>query len=627
MEYLKLENVSKSYGEKVLFEEIGLTISKGNKIALIAKNGSGKSTLLRVIAGAESPEGERAKVFLNKGIKTAFLDQDPSFDQMKTVLEVLLSSDNPSIRAIRSYEQAVASNDQDQIQESIALIEDLKAWDTEARVKEILYKLKLDKLDQLVSTLSGGQEKRLALAKIIIDEPDFLILDEPTNHLDVEMIEWLENYLQSSQLTIFMVTHDRYFLERVCNEIIELDKGVFFPYNGNYSEYLEKKALRTQVDSVNLDKAKKLLAKELAWVRRQPKARGTKAKSRVDSFHKLDDHVSSITYDTVFEIDIETERLGKKILEFCDASKSFDEKVILKEFWYKFKKGERVGISGPNGSGKSTFIKLLTGEATLTTGKRVIGETVAFGHYQQDGIQLNEDKRVIDVIRDIAEYIPLKKGLKLSAAKLLETFMFSREHQQVYVSQLSGGERKRLHLLSVLIKNPNFLILDEPTNDLDVLTLNVLEDYLMQFPGCLLIVSHDRYFMDKLVDHMFIFQGDGVIQDFNGTYSQWKAQPKDLREGRKPMSGEAKQVVAPVAVESTETVVEKRKLSYKEKMEMQAIEKRLEEIDKRKKEIGDLFMDAAMDNEKIQALSIESGTLTSEAEDIELRWLELAEFA
>lgn len=622
MEYLKLENVSKSYGEKVLFDEIALTISKGSKIALIAKNGSGKSTLLRVISGNEAAEGERAKVFLNKSIKTAFLDQDPQFDAMKTVLEVLLSSDNPSIKAVREYEKAIVSGDEDKIQDAIAKIEDLKAWDTESRVKEILYKLKLDDLDQLVGTLSGGQEKRLALAKIIIDEPDFLILDEPTNHLDVEMIEWLEKYLQSSQLTIFMVTHDRYFLERVCNEIIELDKGLFFSYKGNYSDYLEKKALRTQNESVNLDKAKKLLAKELEWVRRQPKARSTKAKSRVDSFTKLDEHVSSIKYDTVFEIDIETERLGTKILEFYDASKSFDSKVILKEFWYKFKKGERIGISGSNGTGKSTFIKLLTGESQLTSGKRVIGETVAFGHYKQDGIELKEDKRVIDVIRDIAEYIPLKKGLKLTAARLLENFMFAREQQQVYVSQLSGGERKRLHLLSILIKNPNFLILDEPTNDLDVLTLNVLEDYLMQFPGCLVIVSHDRYFMDKLVDHMFIFQGDGVLHDYNGTYSQWKEQANQLKDKRSDSESADKSPKSTVPAEAEE----KRKLSYKEKMEIQSIEKRLKEIENRQKELSEAFMDTTLSNEKLQSLSKEAGMLSSEAEKIELRWLELAEF-
>ncbi len=623
MEYLKLENVSKSFGEKELFKDLSLTISKGERIAIIAKNGSGKTTLLKVIAGVEAPEGERSKVLLSKAIKTAFLPQEPEFDPMRSVIEVIRATDHPKINAIRQYEEALESGDEAKIQEALVKMDDMKAWDTEAQMKEILFRLKLDDMDQLVSTLSGGQRKRLALAKIILDEPDFLVLDEPTNHLDIEMIEWLEQYLQSSNLTLFMVTHDRYFLERVCNQIIELDKGRLFIYRGNYSAYLEKKALRSHTESVNIDKSKKLLQKELEWVRRQPKARGTKAKSRVDAYHKLDDHVSSIKYDQVFEIDIDAERLGKKIVEFYDASKSFGDKVLLKEFWYKFKKGERVGISGVNGSGKSTFIKLIVGDENLTSGKRVIGETVAFGHYQQDGIQLKEDKKVIEVIRDIAEYIPLKKGLKLSAAKLLETFMFSRDQQQVYVSQLSGGERKRLHLLSVLIKNPNFLILDEPTNDLDVLTLNVLEEYLMKFPGCLVIVSHDRFFMDKLVDHMFIFKGDGEIEDFNGTYSEWKAQ-------QKPGSNSSGQsAVSPTIETAKEEVVAEpeRKLSYKEKMEMQKIEKRLDEIQKRKKEIEQAFLDMNMDSSEIERLSKELGQLNNEADEIEMRWLELAEYA
>lgn len=625
MEYLRLENVSKSYGEKILFKNLNLTISKGNKIALIAKNGSGKSTLLRVVAGTEAAEGERARMHLNKNVTTSFLDQDPDFEDTLNVMEVLLQSDNPAIKAVTEYESALLAGDAVRIEAAMSVIDDLKAWDTEARIKEILYKFQLDNLDQTVGTLSGGQKKRLALAKIIIDQPDFLILDEPTNHLDVEMIEWLEKYLQTSSLTIFMVTHDRYFLERVCNEIIELDKGILFPYKGNYSDYLEKKALRTQNDSVNLDKAKKLLAKELEWVRRQPKARTTKAKSRVDSYEKLDEHVSSISYDKVFEIDIDTERLGNKILEFYDASKAFDEKVILKEFWYKFRKGERVGISGPNGSGKSTFIKLLTDEVKLDTGKRVAGETVSFGHFQQDGIQLQEDKRVIDVVRDIAEYIPLKKGLKLTASRLLETFMFEPEQQQVYVSQLSGGEKKRLHLLCVLVKNPNFLILDEPTNDLDVLTLNVLEDYLMQFPGCLVVVSHDRYFMDKLVEHIFIFKGQGEIVDFNGTYTMWKNQGNIQKKtnDQESVNVSIPMVNLPNSIDDETT---KRKLSYKEKMEMQTIEKRLKQLEKRKADIESSFLDGTLSSDDIQKLSIELGNIGNEIEQSEIRWLELSEY-
>lgn len=620
MEYLSLEEVSKSYGEKILFDKINLNISQGDKIALIAKNGSGKSTLLRVIAGEENPEGERARILLNKDIRIAFLDQEPHFESHLTVEEILFDLDIPAFQALKQYNNALKSEDALAIEKAVSLMDELKAWNTEARGKEMLFRLSLTDIDQTVGTMSGGQRKRLALAQIILSEPDFLILDEPTNHLDVEMIEWLEKYLSSTQLTIFMVTHDRYFLERVCTEIIELDKGRLFIYKGNYSDYLEKKALRTQQDNVSLDKAKKLLLKELEWIRRQPKARGTKAKSRVGEFHKLNDHISSIQYDEVFEIEVDSVRLGKKILEFNDVHKSYGDKVILKEFWYKFKKGERVGISGQNGTGKTTFVNLLVGNVTPDKGKRIQGETVQFGYFTQDGLSVEGDKRVIDVIRDIAEYIPLKKGMKLSAASLLENFMFSREHQQVYVSQLSGGERKRLHLLTVLMSNPNFLILDEPTNDLDVLTLNVLESYLMQFAGCLVIISHDRYFMDKLVDHMFIFRGEGVVDDFNGTYSQWKQSDKAAKYGQNKKVSKTKEV----APESTVTAV--RKLSYHEKKEMQDIEKRLEILNKRKLEIEKLFERGINENAQITELSVELGNIKNEADIIEMRWLELSEF-
>ena len=621
MEYLTIEHASKSYGEKVLFEDLSMTISKGEKIAIIAKNGSGKSTLLKVIAGLETAEGERAVVRLNRTVRTAFLDQEPDFNPEDNVMQVLLDMDNEVVKAIKNYQEAVLHDRADQIEEALSQMEEFKAWAMEAKIKEVLFKLNLTDLDQKIGTLSGGQKKRLALAKIIIDEPDFLILDEPTNHIDIEMIEWLEKYLQSSALTLLMVTHDRYFLERVCNQIIELDKGKIWVYRGNYSDYLEKKAMRSHQDQQSLDKAKKLLSKELEWVRRQPKARGTKAKSRVDSFHKLDEHVSSISYDEIFQIDVDTARLGKKIVEFYDASKSYGDRKMLEGFWYKFKKGERVGISGANGTGKSTFIKLITGEERLTSGKRVIGETVLFGHYQQDGIQLDHDKRVIDVIRSYGEYIPLKKGQKLSAARLLETFMFPPFQHQVFVSQLSGGERKRLHLLCVLMGNPNFLILDEPTNDLDVLTLNVLEDYLSQFPGCLVIISHDRFFMDKLVDHMFIFKGEGDIKDFNGTYSEWKRSQTNYSSNSSDSSIQTPKDI----VEENEEESPERKLSYKEKMEIKSLEKDLENLEKRRKEIEALFIQGSLENGQINELSIELGTIKSQTDEKEFRWLELSE--
>ena len=619
MEYLSLEQVSKSYGEKVLFHKINLTISKGDKIGLIARNGSGKTTLLRVIAGEEAPEGERSRVLLNRNIKTAYLDQDPQFDQTSTIGEAIYDVDIPILKALKAYDQAMLDGDAEKIESAIHLMDELKAWDAEAKAKEILYKLHLSDLDQVIGTMSGGQVKRLALARIILSKPDFLIMDEPTNHLDIEMIEWLEDYLSGQQLTVLMVTHDRYFLERVCNSMIELDKGKLFPYSGNYSNYLEKKTLRAQQDNVSLDKAKKLLSKELDWIRRQPKARGTKAKSRITDYKKLKEEVSSITYDEVFHIEVDSARLGKKILELSDVSLAYGDKVIMKEWWYKWQKGERVGIAGPNGVGKTTFVNVIVGNQRPDRGKRVVGETVQMGYYTQDGLNVSGDRRVIDVIRDIAEYIPLTKGLKLSAAALLERFMFDRKHQQVFTSQLSGGEKKRLHLLTVLIRNPNFLILDEPTNDLDLLTLNVLEDYLKQFKGCLLIISHDRYFMDKLVDHMFIFKGEGVIQDYPGNYSQWKA--VDELERQAKSSTKAKKIVE--EEEPTET---KRKLSYLEKKEMQEIEKEIDKLAQRKKVIEDLFLTGVEDQSQIEQLSIELGEIRTRTDEIEMRWLELSEW-
>ncbi len=621
MEYLRLEEVSKSYGEKVLFKNLNLTISKGEKIALIAKNGSGKSTLLRIIAGEESPEWERARIILNNQIKMAFLDQDPTFDPTSSVEEVFYHADDPRIKAITEYEQALLSEDAVRISATLTKMDELNAWDVEARGKEILYKLKLADLHQTIDRLSGGQVKRLALAKLIFSEPEFIILDEPTNHLDVDMIEWLEKYLTSSNLTLFMVTHDRYFLENVCNEMIELDNGHIFRYKGNYSEYIEKKAMRSLQESSSLDKAKKSYIKELEWIRRQPKARGTKAKARVDGFDALKDKISSIQYEDPFEIEVEPVRLGKKIVEFIDVTKRFGNKVILDGFWYNFKKGERIGINGPNGSGKTSFIKFILDELSPDSGRVIIGDTIQFGHYTQEGIQLNEDKRVIEVVRDIAEYIPLAKGLKLSASALLETFMFDRSKQQVYVSQLSGGERKRLHLLQVLARNPNFLILDEPTNDLDLLTLQVLESYLEKFPGCLIIISHDRFFMDKIVDQMFIFHGEGKIEIFPGNYTQWREKPRESKENENVVTT-AKISQAPAALETSG-----RKLSYLEKKEMQQIENRLKAIETRKKFIEQQFLDAELSPGDINKLSQELGQLKQEADDIELRWLELSEWA
>jgi len=615
MQYLSIENISKSFGEKTLFENLSLSISKGDKIALVAKNGSGKTTLLKVIAGEEGPEGENAKIHFAKDIKIAYLKQDPVLNPDDTALEAILNSDNPAIQAIQAYEMAVIEKDEIKIQQQISIIEDLKAWDIDVRIKEILSKLKLDALDQTVGSMSGGQQKRVALAKILIDEPDFLILDEPTNHLDLEMIEWLEVFLQTVNLTLFMVTHDRYFLERVCNEIIELDRGVIHSHRGNYSNYLEKKAARVANDAVVLDKTKKLYAKELTWIRRQPKARGTKAKSRVDSFDEIKAKAHAKVDDDELKIHIKAARMGSKILEAHAVQKSFGDKPILNSFSYKFKKGERVGIVGPNGAGKTTFLKLLTKDIRPDGGKVVIGDTIVFGYYTQSGMNLSQDKRVIDVIRDIAEYIPLEKGQKLTAESLLERFMFPRLQQQVYVSQLSGGEKRRLYLLTVLMENPNFLILDEPTNDLDIVTLNVLEEYLLDFPGCLIIVSHDRYFMDKLVDHMFVLKGDGEVKDFPGNYTEYRNKTKSERN--KPQSKEV----------SAEKIEEKevKKASYEQRKAYNRVMKEIEKLEEKKAKITESFNNPDLTPEQITDLSKDLSTVNATIEEKEELWMELAE--
>lgn len=626
MNYLTLENVSKSYGEKVLFDNISMQVSKGQKIALVAKNGSGKSTLMRVIMGKELPEGETAKVDIHRHIRVGFLDQDPDFYPHHSVIEAALDSDNPMIKAIKDYEMAMINPEDDsKMQAAIAAMDDLKAWDFEAKIKEILFKLNIQDLNQIVKRLSGGQKKRLALARLIINEPEFLILDEPTNHLDLDMIEWLEEYLQQSNLTLLMVTHDRYFLERVCNHIVELDRGTLYRYSGSYSDFLEKKANRHDLEEIDLEKSKKLFKKELEWVSRMPKARGTKAKSRVSSFKDLKEKLSGVRLEGEMQIDIKGQRLGKKILELQYISKNYDEKRMVYEFDYKFKKGERVGIVGPNGVGKTTFLKLLTKEIRPDSGKVVVGGNTVFGYYTQAGINLKADKRVIDTITDIAEFIPMAKGQKLTAPQLLERFLFSRKQQQVYVSQLSGGERRRLYLLTVLMHNPNFLILDEPTNDLDIMTLNVLEDFLMEFPGCVVIVTHDRYFMDKIVEHLFVFQGDGIIKDFNGDYSEYRVYQKEVdREKRKT----ERQIQVAQKAEKAEAQAKSEGLSYEERKEMNRLEKEISKLEAKKEKLHLEFTDTAnLNPDRIKELSQELEVIKEKIEDKELRWMELADMA
>lgn len=624
MNYLTLENVSKSYGDKVLFNKINLQISKGQKIALVAKNGSGKSTLLRVIGGQEAPEGETAKILVRKDIKIGFLDQEPDFFDEHTVFEAVFDSENEEIQAIKAYEEALRKNDNDALQLALDQMDKLKAWDIEAKVKELLTKFNIGDFEKKVKQLSGGQKKRLALVKLVIEAPEFIIMDEPTNHLDIDMIEWLEEYLQRANLTLLMVTHDRYFLERVCDVIIELDHGEIFKYNGNYSDFLTKKAIRHETESAEMEKTKKLFKRELDWVRRSPQARSTKAKARVDAFYDIKDKVSQKRDNTEMQIDIKGQRLGKKIVEMHNVYKSFGNLKLIQGFDYKFRKKERVGIVGPNGVGKSTFLQVMTGQLRPDGGKVVVGGNTVFGYYTQSGIQLREDKRVIDVVQDIAEYIPLDKGQKLTAPQLLERFLFSRKQQQVYVSQLSGGERRRLYLLTVLMENPNFLILDEPTNDLDILTLNVLEDFLLEFPGCVIIVTHDRYFMDKLVDHLFVFKGDGIIKDFNGDYTDYREMIKvEEREQRKlEREEQLKQKAKEKATEAKQPG-----LSQEEKKELKRLEKQIGKLEEKKAELSERFNSTAISPEQIEEWSKELSAVTEELEEKEMRWMELADMA
>lgn len=621
MNYLSVENISKSYGLKTLFTDITFGIEKGQKIAFIAKNGTGKSTLLRVLAGIEGKDN--GVIAFNKEIHVEFLNQEPTLDPERTVFEEVYESDNPKLKAVKDYENAMANpDDGDAFNDALQKMEDLNAWDIESKVKSILSVLKLKNLEWKVGDLSGGQKKRVALAKVLLNEPDFLFLDEPTNHLDLDTVEWLEEYLAKESITLLMVTHDRYFLERVCNEIIELENGGLFRYKGNYSYYLEKKQEREEQSAATRGKDSQLFKKELDWMRRQPQARATKAKYREDAFHDLKKKLSNKPSEGGLELDIVSKRVGKKILELKNVQKTFGEDYkILDDFSYIFKRREKVGILGENGVGKSTFLNMITGTEPIDSGEVIKGETIQYGYYRQDGLVLDGDKKVIEVVRDIAEIIEMSDGKTVSASQMLERFLFEKDKQYQYVSTLSGGERKRLYLLTILMKNPNFLILDEPTNDLDIVTLNVLENFLEQFGGCLILVSHDRYFLDKVVDHLFIFEGAGIIRDYNGSCSEY-LELKTIEEAHKKKEGQDKKVVkeeAPVKVE------EKRKLTYSEKTEHDKLENEIPKLEKKK---GDLeaTMNSETDTDKLVELSKEFGALADEIDEKSMRWLELGEF-
>jgi len=600
---LDIQNVTKAYGDKVLFEDISLQISQGEKVALVAKNGNGKSTLLRILAGEDAPEGVGAKVQINKGFTMGYLKQEPEFNPTDTVLEAIFDSDVPVIKALKKYEMAIALNREDE--------------DYEARAKEVLFNLKMTNLDQTVDNLSGGQKKRLALAKMIIEEPSFIIMDEPTNHLDLQMIEWLEEYLQKASLTLCMVTHDRYFLDRVCTVIYEIDDHRLYKYRGNYAYFLEHKYAREENLSAKHEKTKKLFKRELEWVRRMPKARGTKAKARVDKFYDIKKEVYSRTSMSELRLTFPSSRLGSKIVEIHHVSKGYDELQLIKEFSYKFKKGDKVGIIGPNGSGKSTLLNLITKVLKPDQGKIVHGGTLEIGHYEQDGLVLEKDKRVVDVIRDIAEVVTAGSALKLDAPRILDRFLFNRRQQEVYASQLSGGERRRLYLLTVLMKLPNFLILDEPTNDLDIVTLNILEEYLLEFEGCTVIVSHDRYFMDKIVDHLFVFEGNGVIRDFPGNYTEyrdWKKEQETIARDNKPKT----------APKATQKATDDG-LTFEQKKQVKNLEKSIERLEEKKIEITEQFNDTSLSAEQIEKLSNELQSVNDKIEEKEMQWMELME--
>lgn len=618
MNYITVENISKSYGELELFSNLSFSIHKDDKIAFVAKNGSGKTSILNILSGDDTPD--TGQVVMRNGLRISFLSQSPKFDDNLTINDTIFNSDSPQLEIIKNYEKALLRpEDTEAYQKAFEQMDIHNAWEFELQFKQILSQLKLDNLDQKISTMSGGQIKRLALAQALISNPDVLVLDEPTNHLDLEMIEWLEQYFAKSQFTLFMVTHDRYFLERVCNEIIELDHGKLYTYKGNYSYYLENKEARIQLEQVETGKAKQLFKKELEWMRRQPKARTTKSKSRIDDFSDIKKRAHQRRKDHKVELEINMERLGSKIVEFHKVSKSFKDKVILDGFEYVFKKGERIGIIGKNGTGKSTFLNMLTHTSPPDSGKIIIGDTVKFGYYTQGGIEVKPDQKVIDVIKAYGEYIPLAKGRQISAKQLLERFLFDGKKQHDFVEKLSGGEQKRLYLCTVLIQNPNFLILDEPTNDLDIVTLNILEDFLLDFPGCLLVVSHDRYFMDKIVDHLFVFKGDGEVQDFPGNYS-------DYREYESSQPSEAKSDVKNEPVSETKDIQNKaQKLSYNEQKEYKNLESKIRSLELDKKALEEKFNDVSLSQDKINELSQQLQNIINDIEDKEMRWFELSE--
>jgi ATP-binding cassette subfamily F protein uup len=618
--YLSAENLKRSYGERVLFQDVTFGIDRGQKMALVAKNGTGKTSMLRILAGLEPSEGD-GKVVYRNDITVGYLKQEPELNPEHTVMDAVFDPTNEIMSVVREYEEAMLDEaDPDRMQRSFDAMDRHNAWDIEAQAKEILTSLNITEFEQKVGTLSGGQVKRVAMAKMLIEQPDLMILDEPTNHLDIEMIEWLEGFLSKPEKTILMVTHDRVFLDQVCDTIIELENGQLYKHKGNYSTYLNNRALRQEVEAANVDKAQNLYRKELEWMRRQPKARTTKSKSRQDDFYETEKVAKTNLKQDELKVDVNMQRMGSKILELHRIRKAYGDNVLLDGFDYKFRRGERIGIVGANGSGKSTLLKMILGQVEPDGGKIVIGETVKIGYYGQDGLELKEGKRMIEVITDIAEHIPLKKGKSISAAQLLERFLFPRHMHYQVVEKLSGGEKKRLYLLTVLMANPNFLILDEPTNDLDLLTLNVLEDFLMDFEGCILIVTHDRHFMNKLVDQLFIFEGNGNVRGFVGNYDQYRFAREEEKEAEKRRAASVKK-----AEKETETLASKGKMGFNEKREFGLLEVEIPKLEKKKAELTTEMESIVDDHEKLMKVSEEFQRVSDELEEKEMRWLELSE--
>jgi ABC transport system ATP-binding/permease protein len=634
MNLLSVNNLSKSYGTKTLFKRISFGINHGNKVALVAKNGSGKSTLFKILKGKEiADEGE---VVFRKNISIAFLDQDFNLREDQTIQELINDADNPFVKCIKEYDKAVEASEKnpgdasaDMLDAALHKMNELGAWEYENNLKEILSQLELNDLTKVASTLSGGQKKRVALALVLINKPDLVIMDEPTNHLDVQMIEWLEHYLSTSTLSLLLVTHDRYFLDAVCDTIIEIDNGDLVEYKGDFEYYLTKKAEREQIKNAEIDKAKNLYRRELEWVRKMPKARTTKSKSRVDAFYNVEQKAKQRRIEKKIELTVKMERLGSKIVELHKISKSFGDKKLIDPFSYTFINGEKIGVIGKNGAGKSTLLKLIQQQIEPDTGKVQVGDTVVFGYYSQGGIQLSEDKRILEVVKDIAEFIPLANGQNLSASQLLTRFNFPPDVQYSFVSKLSGGEKRRLYLLTILVKNPNFLILDEPTNDLDIVTLQTLEEFLDEFKGCVLIVSHDRYFMDRLVDHVFAFEGNGELKDFPGTYSEYRIW-KQLQKEELKNKPAASVKIEPEKTE--EPLIQKestpgKKLSYKVQRELEEIEKHIPELEKKKIAIEQLMSEKSDDFEEVQKLADELNKINEELDTKSLRWMEIQEEA